>query len=227
MDPREIVSTHYDRRAASYGRNFRASNYFSELSFRQRQRLMLEWLRTSQGRRILDVGCGPGLQSESLARDNFLVGLDLSPKMLQFAGGHLKPIQGEAEALPFRDRFFDVILAIEVLQHVCRPEVFLKELGRVLRPGGQLIFSTLNPDSWAQRVFRRFGLNPGLYLYHSLEEICSLLDGKEWICLEKRFLGYPLPCTWQVRSASSSFSFLASAWIARFQKKSTASGPSQ
>lgn len=227
MSHQERVSTHYDQRAASQGRDPRAAEYHSGSSLLQRQRVVLRWLRAFRDKRILDVGCGHGLQSEPLARHHFLIGLDLSPKMLELAKNHLRPVQGEAEILPFQNESFDIILAIETLQHIPQPEVFLKEVDRTLRPGGDLVLSTLNPSSLAQRIARRFSSFPDFYCYHPFQKISSLLGERDWICLERRFLGYPLPWSWPMRSRSGPFSFLANAWIARFQKKNTMERPSQ
>jgi len=51
----------------------------------------------------------------------------------------------ESIPLPFQDREFDVVLCFETVEHVCKPDIFIKELGRVVKGGGQIVLSTPNP----------------------------------------------------------------------------------
>lgn len=213
------LSEYYDKKASKFGKDVRACNYHSKWSFVQRQRVVMQLLATLKGKGILDVGCGSGLFTAPLARANDLVGVDVSENMLHLAAGTLKPILAEGERLPFKNESFDVVLAIETLQHIDAPEVFLKELARVTRIGGQLILSTLHGGSFLQKIFRRLGVQSDLYTFHPLEEICSRFRGDEWVRLDTRFLGFPLPWTWSSRGDSHFFSFLATAWIVRLLKK--------
>ena len=58
-------------------------------------------------------------------------------------------VQATAEALPFSDSVFDLVMAMDIVEHVGNDESMLRELARVLRPGGMLILSfPLHPDSW-------------------------------------------------------------------------------
>lgn len=57
--------------------------------------------------------------------------------------------QASAEALPFHDAAFDLVMAMDIIEHVENDEAVLRELARVLRPGGALVLSsTLHPESW-------------------------------------------------------------------------------
>src|SRR5690606_39169203 len=93
---------------------------------------------------VLDLGCGKGRFSRHFqdwgAR---VVGLDGSRAMLDGARG-LDTIQGAASQLPLAAARFDVVVAVETFQHFSRPGVVLREIARVLRPGGQLLIVDRN-----------------------------------------------------------------------------------
>lgn len=88
---------------------------------------------------ILDVGCGIGMLGR-LYPDLGLIGLDASMPLLRRANtGYRLLVEGSAEALPFADGAFDVVVALNMLHHVIRPDAAVREFARVLRPGGTLV----------------------------------------------------------------------------------------
>jgi SAM-dependent methyltransferase len=100
---------------------------------------LARWLeaegRAAQGLRVLDVGCGvkPYLPYFAGARE--YVGVDVVPT-------EHADVVGAAEQLPLEDASFDVVLCIQVLEHVEDPARALRELHRVTRPGGRVLLST-------------------------------------------------------------------------------------
>lgn len=101
---------------------------------------------------VLDVGTGTGRLPRALlfqpAFQGRVVGLDLSRRMLAEAARRLRPYGGQvaliwqdAQTLPFPDDTFDAVTCLEVLEFTPRPRAVLKELVRVLRPGGVLLVS--------------------------------------------------------------------------------------
>lgn len=104
------------------------------------------------GLRVLDIGCGGGLVSEPMARLGAqVVGIDASEKNIQVARTHAE--QGDlavdyrntaAEDLAAAGERFDVVLALEVIEHVADIGSFMAACARLARPGGALVFSTLN-----------------------------------------------------------------------------------
>lgn len=108
--------------------------------------------RPFAGLDLLDIGCGGGLMCEPLARLGFdVTGIDADEAALKVARAHAKQRQvaidyraEQAEALLAQGRRFDVVLALEVVEHAVDPARFLALAGALVKPGGALIASTLN-----------------------------------------------------------------------------------
>ncbi len=105
-----------------------------------------------EGAAILDVGCGAGLLAEALAQNGFAVtGLDAGSEVIAAARAHaegqglnLTYRQGTAEDLAAEGAKFQVVTALEIIEHVVDPAAFLVSLRALLAPGGLLFLSTLN-----------------------------------------------------------------------------------
>lgn len=119
-------------------------------------------LRPFEGLRLLDIGCGGGLISEPMARLGAAVtGADAAAENIEVARLHAEQSglaidyrAVTAEALLAEGAQFDVVLALEIVEHVADPQQFLTTCARLLRPGGVLIASTLNrtPQSFAAAI---------------------------------------------------------------------------
>jgi len=116
-------------------------------------------LQPRSGNRILDIGCGEGLAEISLRRLRIpqlqLVGVDLVPGKLaeaaQVVAGHnyrASFVAGDACGLPFRDRVFDAVFCVAVLQHVFDLESAVRECARVTREDGRIV--AVEPDNSAR-----------------------------------------------------------------------------
>ena len=92
--------------------------------------------------RILDVGCGTGANLEMLQKFGAAEGVDVSDEALEFCQSKgLKTHKGLAEKLPFADESFDLVTALDVVEHLDDDLAGLREMNRVLKPGGRtLIF---------------------------------------------------------------------------------------
>jgi len=116
--------------------------------------VVLAYLGDVGGRRILDAGCGNGYLSRILARRGAnVVGIDLSPKLLGEATAHegrtplgIRFLEGDlAHLSESKDASFDLVVSNVVLQDVRRLDDAVRELYRVLMPGGRLVFSITHP----------------------------------------------------------------------------------
>ena len=113
-----------------------------------RHRLISEGTRLEPGTRLLEVGCGVGAVLAVLGQEFpgvRLFGVDIEPKQLDFARGHLeragieaKLLEADALALPFADESFDHVWMMWFLEHVPDPAEALGEARRVLAPGGRI-----------------------------------------------------------------------------------------
>ncbi|GAA4529766.1 class I SAM-dependent methyltransferase [Amycolatopsis samaneae] len=111
----------------------------------------LDLLGDVAGRRVLDVACGPGLYAaELVARGATVIGLDHSPRMVELAG-HRVPagefrVHDLADPLDWvPDASVDLVLFALALEYVDDRVSLFRELRRVLRPGGALVFSRMHP----------------------------------------------------------------------------------
>ena len=106
-----------------------------------------------QDAKVLDVGCGGGLASETIAkRGGSVTAIDASPEMLKTAKLHalengltIDYVESHAEELvTSHAAAFDVVTCFEMIEHVPEPMETLKALATLVRPGGWLILSTIN-----------------------------------------------------------------------------------
>jgi SAM-dependent methyltransferase len=115
-----------------------------------RRRLVFDWLSRVLPEyaraRVLDIGCGTGFNLQELRALGVTgaVGLDLADKALAFCRGRgLRTlVRGDAARPPFREASFDVVLALDLIEHVEDDRAALDGLRRILRPGGRLILFT-------------------------------------------------------------------------------------
>ena len=132
------------------------------------RRAMVRQVRASPSDRVLDVATGTGMVAAALVRtyDCSVVGLDQSPEMLAGARAkldadprlaeHVTLLRGEAESLPFGDSDFDHLTFTYLLRYVEDPGATLRELARVVKPGGRIasLEFMLPPNALARGLWR-------------------------------------------------------------------------
>ncbi|MBV9956908.1 MAG: class I SAM-dependent methyltransferase [Acidobacteria bacterium] len=106
------------------------------------ERIITELHSTDRKPRLLDVGCGTGANLEMLARFGEAEGVDVSADALAFcrARGLERVSLGAAEKLPYEDGTFDVVTALDVVEHLDDDLAGLSEMRRVLRKDGRALF---------------------------------------------------------------------------------------
>jgi len=123
-----------------------------------RDRAAAHWQRDAlsgtplRGLSLLDLGCGGGLLSEPMRRLGAEVtGVDASARNLEVAAAHAERQglaitygPGTAEAMAVSDTRFDIVLALEIVEHVADVDLFLTSCAQLVKPGGLLFLSTLN-----------------------------------------------------------------------------------
>lgn len=104
------------------------------------RRLLGDRLRAERRARILDIGCGAGANALELSAYGDVTACDRSLDALAFvrSRGVAGVVAAEAPQLPFADASFDVVTAYDVIEHVEDDRTFVRELARVLAPGGAL-----------------------------------------------------------------------------------------
>lgn len=114
------------------------------------------------GREVLEVGCGRGGGSSFVKRYHHprqMTGVDFSAKAVRFCQEHYRTeglsfVHGDAEALPFGDESFDAVINVESSHCYGSMPGFLREVTRVLRPGGHLLFADLRATEDGDRLHR-------------------------------------------------------------------------
>lgn len=154
-----------------------------------------------RGRRVLDVGCGAGVDLVRFARGGaFVTGVDISPSAIALAREHVAQQGLEAdlreangERLPFPDDTFDLVYAHGVVQYTADDRALVEECRRVLAPGGEAVFQVYNRISWLNALSRLMHVPlehedaPVLKKY-TASELRALLAGfREVRIVEERF----------------------------------------
>jgi SAM-dependent methyltransferase len=142
--------------------------------------------------RVLDVGCGTGRWLRRYLRRNVVpVGVDATQRMLQQAaanGVECQLVVGCAQSLPFGDGVFDLVSAVTVIQHIPPADqgTALKEMARVLRPGGHLLLLELIRGQ-GPHIFPR---RPSDWIKQASSRGLSLVGwrGQEFLVLDRVFV---------------------------------------
>jgi SAM-dependent methyltransferase len=161
---------------------------FPELGLAERNRLALRW--TPQGvSALLDGGCSWGYATRFFAgRAKRVAGIDVDEQAIGVASARYPWIDfrvAPLEAVPHPDEAFDVVLCLDVLEHVRDEHRSLDELFRVLRPGGTLILTTPHQGLFSfldpVNVLRRLGrVDEAEHRHYSLGRLRGLLDASQW-----------------------------------------------
>jgi len=149
------------------------------------RRHAVDMINKSQGR-VLEVGVGTGLSLPSYAKHLDIVGIDIAPEMLEkarqrVASGNLDNVSGlhemDAGNLAFPDASFDTVVAMYVITVVPNPEQVMRELARVVKPGGQVMLINHFSQTEGVRGFleRRMAPFAEVLGWHSVFELSRVM----------------------------------------------------
>jgi SAM-dependent methyltransferase len=154
----------------------------------------LDALDIRTGDSVIEIGCGPGMALREaltrVGRAGFVAGIDQSATAAHVAAhnvhhharkGRAVAMRAEANDLPFRDAMFDRAFAVNSFQFWPDPARALREIARVLAPGGRLVITqrASNPE----RPTNFAGADGGL---DSIAQACALLKAQGWRLLDER-----------------------------------------
>jgi len=154
-----------------------------------------EWLNIPADGIALDVGCGPGTVTASLARaagpGALTLGLDISEAMLARAvraeaGPQIGFLRADAQRLPLRDQTVDAVVSIAVLQLIPEPAAALAEIARVLRPGGRVALMVPTAGRAAQ-LWKKLP-NIGAYVFGE-DELGDILEDRGFVSVRTKNVG--------------------------------------
>ena len=156
------------RQAALYDSWF--DTPLGEAMDRLEKALIYRLAQPREGELALDMGTGTGHFACDLASQGLrVIGYDPSEAMLQIARAKKAPVswqRGDAEALPFRDDTFDLVLSTTTLEFVRDISAALEEMWRVAAPGGRMVVGVLNAQSsWAKSYLREASVQDTPFQY--------------------------------------------------------------
>jgi ubiquinone/menaquinone biosynthesis C-methylase UbiE len=170
------VKHYYEKEAVEYDRQFyKEPDSYPILKYRHNYILKrIEQLKLPDCINVLDVGCGPGEMILDLSRHNWNIwGIDIANNMIELAKEKTKKSNskihlsvGDIEKLEFFDNFFDLIICAGVVEYLNDDRKWLKEIVRVLKPGGVLIINITNKYSiknWSAAIIERMKRNKTLF----------------------------------------------------------------
>jgi len=170
------------------------------------QRGIIKWIkgvtRIAPQARILEIGCGRGAGA-CLIQDEFhpatLHAFDLDQRMILQAGRYLRPEHkekislyvGDAVTLPYRDGVLDAVFGFGVLHHLPDWRGGLREIARVLKPGGIYFLEEFYPQFYQNFLARRLFLHPEHDRFYSHDLRAALAEAGFELqgCLEQKMLG--------------------------------------
>ena len=162
------------------------------------ERIVASMLGHGPGK-LLDLPCGTGRYLDLEKERGFeIVAADYSPTMLSVAKRHqdVKFVQADAFDPPFDSESFDVILVSRLLFHYRNPEAIIGALSRCLKPGGKMVFDTLNRFSlrwWASMLLRPLHRDPARRLYFETHRSMTRKLDALGLKVKRRTSAYVLP----------------------------------
>lgn len=198
---RTMMNERYRRDSDDQFGGYEHPHEWDRVRFREVDSLFLKLLGEVSGLAVLEIGCGIGRNARFFENAVSYVGTDLSDVAITKArqrnscGPTHRFEVMDAMALKLEEGQFDLVMGAEIIEHVQEPEKMLREIRRVLKPGGRFLFNSANRDSLHLRVIRKMG-HPEVLSTHEhfrefgyaemvgiLDQIGFDVEASEGICL--------------------------------------------
>jgi len=149
-----------------YRRDFYSRNFWRDgFEVSDKYLFFLDLIKSEKPKRFLDLGCGNGHFARAVA-DALgceTLGIDISEEGVEAArraGVQATALDIDAHPLPYPAEFIDFVYSGEVIEHLHYPDHYLREIRRVLTPGGKLLLTTPNLGAWYNRFSLLLGYQP-------------------------------------------------------------------
>lgn len=167
-------------------------SYYLNKADQERIKIILKLI--GRNKKVLDVACYDGYVGEKIKNNNNVVlGVDASREAVKMSTkrGLIAKVSDIEMGLPYKNHFFDLVFAGEIIEHVVDTDFFMEEIKRVLKKNGELVITTPNIASLDRRLMLLFNINPFLpasfdYPSNALAGHVRFFNNK----LLKKFLGY-------------------------------------
>ncbi|MEM2850856.1 MAG: class I SAM-dependent methyltransferase [Candidatus Bathyarchaeia archaeon] len=166
------VMEEYDESAALYDVRFNDEQT-------RKYETTLKMIRIAHNHMVLDAGCGTGLLIEHVAKlARLIIGIDFSRQMIKLSKcklynlNNVELIRADVDYLPFRNRIFDQVFAITLLQNLPEPIKSLKEISRVTKINGNLVVTGLKKNFTRRdftKMMKKVGLETIIFINRSEE----------------------------------------------------------
>lgn len=158
-----IAAEYYNSRLWPKFRFWESMAYLPRGGERKARREVLRHLPELTGTRLLDVAIGDGRNLPLIPTECDVFGVDISRVLLEkcrhdYMDRQLHLIIGQAEALPFPDASFDNLFSLGAINHVNDPGQALREMARVVKPGGTIVVADEVPDLPNRQIAHKLGL---------------------------------------------------------------------
>ncbi len=202
---KENIKKHYSSDAAIENWKTRFSNKDISGFLKIKQlKLFKKLFKNIKNKKILDIACGNGAYSIFLAKNNKVIGLDISPGMIKISkelakqhniSHNFKGIVGDAEKLPFKDNEFDIVLCMDTLHHFTDKRTYsmLKEFNRVTKPKGLFLTDFKNKKNPLVNImFRKRSRKEFLLIARTQTKMKKLLNGSGFKVIKTKGIYLPV-----------------------------------
>ncbi len=180
-----------------YSKNYDRTNYFSPITEKRYNKLLDGFEKYKSTNRILDIGAGCGFFMKTAKKRGWEVygtEIDLSA-IANCDENNLNMSYGDINSIGFPENYFDVVVHIEVIEHINNPNEFVSEIHKILRPGGITYLTTPNFNALHRyRLKEKYDVisYPNHLCYYTAKTIKQLFNTHQLKPVEVKTTGYSL-----------------------------------